>query len=146
MDNIVATNRKAKRDYSIIESIEAGIVLKGNEVKSLRAHRVAIKDSFARVEEGEVFLYNLHISPYEKADRVERIDPTRKRKLLLHKREITRLATKVSEKGLTLIPLKIYFKRGIGKIELALAKGRPKYDKREKIKKRIHDWEIRELK
>lgn len=146
MDNIVATNRKAKRDYSIIESIEAGIVLKGNEVKSLRAHRVNIKDSFARVEEGEVFLYNLHISPYEKADRVERIDPTRKRKLLLHKREITKLATKVSEKGLTLIPLKIYFKRGIGKIELALAKGRPKYDKREKIKKRIHDREIRELK
>jgi len=142
MVDIVAANRKARRDYDILESVEAGIVLKGNEVKSLREHRVNIKDSFARVEEKEIFLYNLHISPYEKQDLTDSTDPTRKRKLLLHKREIVKLSSKVTEKGLTLIPLKVYFKRRNAKVELALAKGRRKYDKREKLKEKIHDKEI----
>lgn len=146
MSEIVATNRKARRDYEIKEALEAGIVLKGNEVKSVRDHRVGIKDSFARIEDGEVYLYNLHISPYEKASRVDLIDPTRRRKLLLHSSEIIRLGTKVQKKGLTLIPLKIYFRRGVAKVELALAEGKKKYDKREKIKRKIHQKEINKLK
>lgn len=146
MSEVVATNRKAKRDYEIKETLEAGIVLKGNEVKSVREHRVGIKDSFARVEGGEVFLYNLHISPYEKATRVDLINPTRERKLLLHKSEIIKLGTKVQKKGLTLIPLKIYLKSGVAKVELALAKGKRKYDKRQKIKRKIHQREIDKLK
>lgn len=143
MGKVIATNRKAKRDYYILETIEAGIVLKGNEVKSVRNRSVNIKDSFARVEDEEIFLYNLHISPYGSSDATDSLDPTRTRKILLHKREIIRLSTKVTGKGLTLVPLKIYLRRGRVKVELALVKGRRKYDKREKLKKKIHDREIR---
>lgn len=146
MSDIVAKNKKAGRDYYILDTIESGIVLKGNEVKSVRGHQVNIKDSFARVENQEAFLYNLHISPYECSDITDSVDPTRRRKLLLHKREIVRLSTKVIEKGLTLIPLKIYFKRGKIKVELAIVKGKRKYDKREKLKKKVHDREIKKLK
>ncbi len=137
----MAVNRKAKRDYEILETYEAGIELKGSEVKSLREGKGSIKDAFARVENGEVWLYNFHISPYRQAS-VFVPDPERPKKLLLHKREIKRLAGKVSEKGLTLIPLKVYFnERGWAKVELALARGRKLYDKREAIKRRMLERE-----
>jgi len=129
----IVTNRQAHRDYFILETFEAGIVLKGSEIKSIRKRRANLKDSFARVEKGEVFLYNLHISPYEFARRDE-IDPKRVRKLLLRKKEIKYLFGKNAEKGLALIPLKIYLKKGFAKVELALAKGKKLYDKREAMK------------
>ncbi len=141
----VAVNKKAKTDYEILERIEAGIVLKGTEVKSLREGRVSFKDSFCRVKDGEVWLLNLHIAPYDHASKVFNHDPERPRKLLLHKREIKRLAGKLQERGLTLIPTKIYFTdRGIAKVEIALARGRKKYDKREIIKKREMERRMKE--
>lgn len=139
---VIATNRKAYHDYFIEETIEAGIELKGTEVKSVRLGHVNLKDSFARVENGEVFLYNMHISPYEKGN-IFNVDPMRDRKLLLHKHEINRLAGYVQQKGYTLIPLKIYLKRGKIKVELAVAKGKKLYDKREAIAKRDAELEIR---
>ncbi|BCS82027.1 SsrA-binding protein SmpB [Anaerocellum diazotrophicum] len=139
---IIATNRKAYHDYFIEETIEAGIELKGTEVKSVRLGHVNLKDSFARVEDGEVFLYNMHISPYEKGN-IFNVDPMRDRKLLLHKHEINRLAGYVQQKGYTLIPLKIYIKRGKIKVELAVAKGKKLFDKREAIAKRDAELEIR---
>ncbi|ADQ47008.1 SsrA-binding protein [Caldicellulosiruptor kronotskyensis 2002] len=139
---VIATNRKAYHDYFIEETIEAGIELKGTEVKSVRLGHVNLKDSFARVENGEVFLYNMHISPYEKGN-IFNVDPMRDRKLLLHKHEINRLAGYVQQKGYTLIPLKIYIKRGKIKVELAVAKGKKLYDKREAIAKRDAELEIR---
>ncbi|MBL7157556.1 MAG: SsrA-binding protein SmpB [Candidatus Omnitrophica bacterium] len=132
-ENIIVTNRKALRDYFIIEAFEAGIALKGSEIKSIRKREVNLKDSFARVEKGGVLLYNMHISPYEFSRR-EEVDPTRPRKLLLKKSEIRHLAGKMSLKGQTLIPLKIYLKKGLAKIELALARGKKFYDKREALK------------
>lgn len=143
-DNIIATNRQARRDYTILETTEAGIALKGTEVKSLRAGRANLKDSFARIDNGEVFVYNLHISPYEFGNRAN-VDPNRKRKLLLHKEQINRLGGQVSQKGLTLIPLKLYFKRGLAKVELALSKGKRQFDKREAIHKREVDREMRRV-
>jgi len=137
----VARNRKAKHDYHILNTMEAGIVLKGTEVKSLRQGKANIKDSYARIQNGEIKLFELHISPYQNKGYAGH-NPTRPRKLLLHKREIRRLDGKVEEKGLTLIPLQIYFKKGIAKVELALAKGKKAYDKREKISKRDMDKEI----
>ncbi|ABP66708.1 SsrA-binding protein [Caldicellulosiruptor saccharolyticus DSM 8903] len=139
---VIATNRKAYHDYFIEETIEAGIELKGTEVKSVRLGHVNLKDSFARVENGEVFLYNMHISPYEKGN-IFNVDPMRDRKLLLHKSEINRLAGYVQQKGYTLIPLKIYLKRGKIKVELAVAKGKKLFDKREAIAKRDAELEIR---
>ncbi|AZT89599.1 SsrA-binding protein SmpB [Caldicellulosiruptor changbaiensis] len=139
---VIATNRKAYHDYFIEETIEAGIELKGTEVKSVRLGHVNLKDSFARVENGEVFLYNMHISPYEKGN-IFNVDPMRDRKLLLHKHEINRLAGYVQQKGYTLIPLKIYIKRGKIKVELAVAKGKKLFDKREAIAKRDAELEIR---
>ncbi len=132
---IVATNKKAYHDYHIEESYEAGIMLKGTEVKSLREGRANLKDSFARVENEEIFLYNCHISPYSHGN-IANHDPLRTRKLLMHKGEIQRLMGKMMQKGYTLLPLKIYFKDGKAKVELALAKGKKQYDKREDIKKR----------
>ncbi|MFQ6033567.1 MAG: SsrA-binding protein SmpB [Candidatus Bipolaricaulia bacterium] len=139
---IVATNRKARHDYEIEETYEAGLVLKGTEVKSLRRGSCSLKDGFALVKEGEVFLYNVYIAPYEEGSHYNP-DPERPRKLLLHKQEIVRLTTKVRERGYTLVPLKIYFKDGYAKVELALAKGRAKYDKREKIKRKEQEREMR---
>ncbi len=139
---VVAENRKARRDYEILETFEAGIALKGSEVKSVRLGRVSLVDSYATIENGEVILHNLHIAPYEQAS-VFGHDPKRPRKLLLHKREIKRLIGKVKEKGLTLIPLKVYFKKHLVKVELALVKGKRKYEKREAIKRRIIEEEIR---
>ncbi|MDI3279980.1 MAG: SsrA-binding protein SmpB [Bacillota bacterium] len=128
-ERVAAENRKARHDYHILETYEAGIALRGTEVKSIRAGKVNLKDSFARIEGGEVFVYQMHISPYEYGNR-ENHDPLRTRKLLLHKSEIARLVGKTQEKGLTLVPLRVYFKRGLAKVELALAKGKKLYDKR----------------
>lgn len=132
---IIAENRKARRDYFIVDEYEAGLVLKGTEVKSLRQGRANLKDSYARIQNGEVFVYQLHIAPYAFAH-YDNHDPLRPRKLLLHRYEIKRLYGKVNEKGHTLIPLRLYFKDGKAKILLALAKGKRKYDKREAIKRR----------
>ncbi|HEY8541338.1 MAG TPA: SsrA-binding protein SmpB [Pseudothermotoga sp.] len=139
---IVAINKKA-RDYEILETYEAGIELKGTEVKSLREKNVSFKDSFCRIKDGEIYLLNLHISPYRFANRFNH-DPERPRKLLFHKKEIKKLTGKLSTTGLTLIPTKIYFNdKGIAKIEVALAKGRKQYDKREEIKKKEIDKKIK---
>jgi SsrA-binding protein len=131
----IATNRRASRDFEISEKFEAGIVLEGSEVKSIRQGKVNIKDSFARVKDGEVFIFNMHISPYSHAD-MRFIDPERSRKLLMTKREIGYLYGKTQEKGLTLIPLKIYIKGRYVKLELGLAKGKKVYDRRDDIKTR----------
>ncbi len=139
---VVCQNKKAYHDYFIEEKFEAGIVLVGSEVKSLRAGRVNIKDSYARIINGEVFLVNTHISPYSMADSTTRYDPDRTRKLLLHKREIRRLIGKTREKGYTLIPTRIYFKDGKAKVEIALARGKTLYDKRETIKRRTAEKEM----
>jgi SsrA-binding protein len=132
---IVAENRKARRDYFIVDEYEAGLVLKGTEVKSLRQGRANLKDSYARIKNGEVFVYQLHIAPYPFAY-YDNHDPLRPRKLLLHKHEIKRLYSKVNEKGHTLVALRLYFKNGKVKIVIAVAKGKRKYDKREAIKRR----------
>jgi len=126
---IVTENRKARHDYFIEETYEAGIVLTGTEVKSLRAGRANLKDSYAQAQNGEMFLFNMHISPYEQGNRFN-VDPVRPRKLLLHKSEINRLFGKVMQQGLTLVPLKVYFYKGRAKVELALARGKKVYDKR----------------
>jgi SsrA-binding protein len=131
----VATNRRARHEYWIEETHEAGIVLTGTEVKSLREGRVSLADAFARVDGGELWLHHLHINPYAQGN-IHNHDPLRTRKLLLHRREILRLKAKTDQKGYTLIPLRLYFRRGIVKIELAVARGRHLYDKRERIAER----------
>jgi SsrA-binding protein len=130
-DETVLTNRKARHDYTILDTWEAGIVLQGAEVKSLREHHVNLQDAYARVDEGEVWLHGMHVLPY-RFSRGE-IDPVRRRKLLLHAREIDDLARRTQEKGLTLVPLRVYFKDGRAKIELGLARGRRNYDKRQAL-------------
>ena len=140
---VISENRKARHDYFIEETMEAGIVLQGTEVKSIRLGRVNLKDSFARVENGEVFLYGMHISPYEQGNRFNH-DPLRPRKLLLHKREIRRLLGKTREEGYTLVPTRLYFTKGKCKIELALAKGKKRYDKRESYAKRYAERRARQ--
>ena len=142
-EKVIATNRKALRDYEALESWEAGIELKGSEVKSLRLGKVDLKDSFARIEKGQVILYNLYISPYVQAS-LFNVEPDRPRKLLVHKEEIRRLIGKTSQRGFTLIPLKLYFNpRGLVKMELALCKGKKFYDRRQDIKRREIELEIR---
>lgn len=131
----VITNRKAHYDYFIIETYEAGIALKGTEVKSLRQGNANLQDSYAAIKNGEVWLHNMHISPFEKGN-INNHEPKRDRKLLLHKQEIRRLIGRVSEKGLTLVPLRVYFKNKVAKVEIGLAKGKKHYDKREAIAKR----------
>jgi len=138
----VARNRKARHDYEILETSEAGLVLKGPEVKSLRVGKASFQDSFASVARGEVWLHSLHISPYEQANRFN-VDPVRTRKLLLNRQEIRRLIGKVEEKGLTLVPLEIYFVRGHAKVQIALARGKKLHDKREALKKKQLDREAR---
>ncbi len=138
---VVVTNRKARHEYHVIETYECGIKLQGTEVKAVRLGRVNLKDSFALIENGEVFLYNMHISPYEFANRYNH-EPERKRKLLMHKQEIHRLFGKIKEQGYTLVPLKIYFKRRWLKVDLALAKGKKLYDKRQDIAKRTAQRQI----
>lgn len=138
---ILAQNRKARFSYEILESFEAGIVLTGTEVKSARQGRVNLQDAYAAVEKGEVFIKGMHISPYDQGNRFNP-DPMRKRKLLLHKREIRKLTVSVQQEGLTLIPLRLYLKRGLIKLELSIAKGKKLYDKRESIKKRETEREL----
>ena len=140
---IVATNRRARFDYEIVDTWEAGIQLMGPEVKSLRDGRANMGDSFASVHRGEAYLEKLHISPYEPATRANPTDPQRRRKLLLHKHEIDRMDSRVREKGLTLVPLTVYFRGGRAKVELALARGKQRHDKRASIKERDGDRETR---
>lgn len=139
---VVARNRKARHEFEILEVFEAGMVLKGPEVKSLRDGKTSFQDAFARVERGEMWLHSLHISPYEQANRFNE-DPVRPRKLLLNAHEIRRLVGKVEEKGLTLVPLEIYFVRGRAKVELALARGKKLHDKRDALKNRQLEREAR---
>ena len=138
---IIAKNPTAGRDYDIIETLEAGVELRGSEVKSLREGRSNLKGSFARPKGTEVHICGFHIAPYKQAKSYAP-DPLRQRKLLLHKREINYLLSKVSEKGLTLIPLTVYFKKGLVKVEIALCKGRKHHDKRQDIKRKTHEREI----
>ena len=142
---IVCQNRKARHDYFIDEVYEAGIVLAGSEVKSLRQGRASLNDSYARVKKEELFLYNMHITPYPFTHHVN-LDPTRTRKLLMHNKEIKRLIGKTEERGYSLIPLSVYLLRGMIKVELALAKGKRKYDKRHALKEREMKRELDELK
>lgn len=139
----VASNRKARHEYSIESTIEAGIVLKGTEVKSIRQGKVNIGDAYASIDHGEAFIHNMHISPYEQGN-IYNVDPVRKRKLLLHKREILRLGQEVILQGYTLIPLSLYLKNGKVKVELATAKGKKLYDRRQDIARRDADRRIRQ--
>ncbi len=137
----VAQNKKAYHDYFVEETFETGIVLQGTEIKSIRAGRVNLKDSYARVQNGEVFLYGMHVSPYEQGNRYNH-DPLRERKLLLHRREINKLIGETKEAGYALVPLKIYLKNGYAKVLLGLARGKKNYDKREDLKKKEAKREI----
>lgn len=134
-EKLVAQNRRARRDYEVLEKFEAGIELMGTEVKTLRQGHMTLKDSFVDVTRGQLYLVNAHIPPYEQGN-IHNHDPERPRRLLMHKREIVRLASKIAEKGLTLIPLRVYFKRGRAKVELGLCKGKHTIDKRHVIKER----------
>lgn len=138
---VVATNRKARRNYQIIETFECGIALTGSEVKSLRAGQAQLKDAYAEVRDGELWLRNVHIAPYQFAAGGGH-DPERPRKLLMKKREINRLLGKVREAGLTLVPLEIYFTHGLAKVGLALARGKRAYDRRREIRDREHQREM----
>jgi SsrA-binding protein len=140
-DRAVASNRRARHDYDIEETFEAGLVLTGPEVKSLRAGRASLADAFGRVRDGEVWLEGMHIPPYEMAD-TRGYQPTRPRKVLLHRAEIERLTGKTAERGLALIPIKIYFTRGMAKVELGLGKGKRRFEKRQALAEREHQREI----
>src|SRR5437867_8458590 len=140
-DRPIATNRRARHEYEILETVEAGLVLRGTEVKSLRAGLVNFKDSYASVRNGEGWLLGCHISPYSHGTDANHV-PERDRKLLLHKREISRLSGKISERGLTLVPLRLYFKDGRAKVELGLARGRKLHDKRSALREREEQREM----
>ncbi len=143
---VVARNRKARHEYFVEETIETGIVLKGTEVKSIRNGRCNIKDGYGIVENGEVYVYNMHISPYEQGN-IQNVDPLRKRKLLLNRREINRLTGLITQKGYTFIPISVYIKNGLVKVEMAIAKGKKLYDKRETMAKKDAERRIeRQLK
>jgi SsrA-binding protein len=137
----ITSNRRARRDYEVIETHEAGIVLRGSEVKSLRAGQANLKDAYGEIRDGELWLENAHIAPYQFA-REGGHQPERSRKLLMHRREIDRMAGRVAEKGLTIVPLSLYWSDGRAKVELALAKGRRMYDKRQAIRKREEEREM----
>jgi len=138
----LATNHKARRDYAILETHEAGIELKGTEIKSIRQHHVSIDDSFARIDGAELFLYNMHVSSYEQGGRYN-VDPIRVRKLLLHRREIDRLAGLLSRQRVALIPIRLYEKRGLAKVELAVGKGKRVFEKRDRIREREVERDLR---
>lgn len=138
---LIANNKKAFHDYFIDETYEAGIALHGTEVKSMRMGKCSIKESFIRIENGEVFVYGMHISPYEKGNIFNK-DPLRVKKLLMHKYEINKLAGKIAEKGYTLVPLQVYFKEGRVKVEIGLARGKKLYDKRQDIAKKDQRREV----
>ncbi len=142
-EKVVTTNRKARHDYTVLETFEAGIVLKGPEVKSLRQGNANLSDGYAKLKSGEVWLFGMHISPYEQGSYAN-VDPIRDRKLLLHKKEIRKIFTKLEQKGLTLIPLKVYFKNNIAKVLIGLGQGKKSYDKRHDIAKRDVERSIRQ--
>jgi SsrA-binding protein len=139
---VITTNRKARHDYTVIETFEAGIELRGSEVKSLRAAKAQLVDAYASVDGGQLYLRNAHISPYDPAS-YENHEPTRARRLLMHRTEIKRLQTQLEEKGLTLVPLSLYFRHGKVKVELGLARGKKNYDKRDKLEERRARREVR---
>lgn len=138
---LIATNRQARQKYELFDKYEAGIALKGSEVKSIREGRVNMKESFVRILRGEAFLINCHISAYSHIQNVSLADPTRMRKLLLKRSEIDRLSGQMSRKGHTIVPLSVYFKKGLAKVEIAVARGKKEYDKRETIRRRMADRE-----
>lgn len=139
---LIAQNRKARYEYTILETIEAGIVLKGTEIKSIRAGRINLKDGYASIRDGEIWLYNVHISPFEQGNQFNH-DPVRPRKLLMKKKQIDSLYGEVKQGGNTLVPLKVYIKNGFAKVLIGLAKGKKQYDKRETIKRREQDRQMR---
>ena len=139
---VVAQNKKARHDYTIVDTIEAGLVLTGTEIKSVRAARINLKDGYAQIKKGEAWLVNVHIAPYEEGN-IWNQDPTRTRKLLLHKKQIAKLEGEVKGTGMTLVPLKVYIKDGFAKVLIGLAKGKHDYDKRESIKRREHDRDLK---
>ena len=138
---VIAKNKRARHDYHVVDTVEAGIVLKGTEVKSVRLGKVQLVDSFARVENGELFAHGIHISPYEHGNRFN-VDPRRTRKLLVHKTEIKRIGRQVTEKGMTLVPLSVYLRRGRVKVEVGICRGKKAHDKREAIRKRDADRDM----
>ena len=142
--NVVAQNKKARHDYSIVDTIEAGIVLTGTEIKSVRAARVQLKDGYAQIKNGEAWLINVHIAPFEQGN-IWNQDPDRTRKLLLKKKQITKLQNDLKGTGMTLVPLKVYLKNGVAKVLLGIAKGKHDYDKRESIKRREQERDINRI-
>jgi SsrA-binding protein len=141
-EKIIATNRKARHEYTVLETVEAGIVLKGTEVKSLRQGNVNLADGYAMIKNGEVWLHGMHVTPYERGSYTN-VDPLRPRKLLLHKKEIRKLIGRTAEKGLTLIPLQLYFRTSVAKILLGVCRGKKEYDKRHDIARRDAERDIR---
>ncbi|EHI75014.1 SsrA-binding protein [Streptococcus criceti] len=141
-DPVLAQNKKARHDYTIVDTVEAGIVLTGTEIKSVRASRIQLKDGYAQIKDGQAWLVNVHIAPFEQGN-IWNQDPERTRKLLLKKREINRLANELKGTGMTLIPLKVYIKRGFAKVLIGLAKGKHDYDKRETIKRRDQERDVK---
>lgn len=139
---LIAQNRKARYEYTILDTIEAGIVLKGTEIKSIRAGRINLKDGYASFRDGEIWLYNVHISPFEQGNQFNH-DPVRARKLLMKKKQIDSLIGETKQGGVTLVPLKVYIKNGFAKVLIGLAKGKKQYDKRETIKRRDQDRQLR---
>lgn len=139
--HIVVRNRRARHEYEVLETVEAGLVLTGTEVKSLRAGKANLQDAFARFDRGELWLHNLHISPYDQGNRFNH-DPLRPRKLLLHRREMRKLIGRVEQQGLTLVPLDLHFRRGIAKVALALVRGKKLHDKRDDLRKRSAEREM----
>ena len=142
--NVVAQNKKARHDYSIVDTIEAGIVLTGTEIKSVRAARIQLKDGYAQIKNGEAWLINVHIAPFEQGN-IWNQDPDRTRKLLLKKKQITILHNVLKGTGMTLVPLKVYLKNGFAKVLLGIAKGKHDYDKRESIKRREQERDIKRI-
>lgn len=140
---VIARNRKAQHEYHLERSYQAGIVLQGSEIKSIRANNINLRDGFVQEKEGELWLIGVHISPYDQANQFGHHDPTRPRKLLLHKKEIAQIISKTRERGYTVIPTMVYLERGRAKIEVALARGKKLFDKRQSIAKRDSDREIR---
>ncbi|MFV0559705.1 MAG: SsrA-binding protein SmpB [Enterococcus sp.] len=138
---LIAQNKKARHDYSITDTMEAGMVLQGTEIKSIRNSRINLKDGFVRVRNGEAYLYNVHISPYEQGN-IFNHDPLRTRKLLLHKKQIARLIGETKNKGITIVPLKVYIRNGYAKVLIGIAKGKKEYDKREDLKRKDIDRQI----
>ena len=138
---LIAQNKKARHDYTIIDTVEAGVVLQGTEIKSIRNSRVNLKDGFVKVRNGEAFLYNVHISPYDQGN-IFNHDPLRTRKLLLHKKQIAKIASETKNTGITIVPLKIYLKDGFAKVLIGLAKGKREYDKRETLRRKDQERQI----